>query len=275
MKILCPIDFSGASMNAIEYASKFAQRTNASITLLHVQNIPMSDGVNYISGGINESVVEIDNSAKQMEKICSHLTAIFKVPCDIHSDASVTKGVVKTIAEESAEYDLTIIGTNGADNLSEFYLGSHSFRVAKSESGPVLIVPEECEYRDMLNIAFASDCHIGDTLLLQQLKQFTDVFNPRIRVVHISEKDTALSREVYRSFCSLTEDALNYDQGITFERVIHKNEAEAIESFMNKTNADLLALYMEKRSLLYRMFHESIIKKLSVYASFPILVFHR
>ena len=275
MKILCPTDFSSASMNAVEYAGKFAQRMNASITLLHVQEIPIGEGVNYFSGEVHESVSEINKAADLMEALCTRLTDEFKIPCSFNSIASVTTGITKSIADEAIEYDLTIIGTNGADNLSQYYLGSHSFRVAKKESGPVIIVPEECEFRDILNVAFASDCHIGDNIILKQLKNITDVFNPRVRVVHISEKDTALSREVYKSFCNLTEDSLNYDQQITFERIIHENKAAAIENFVNKTQADLLALYMEPHSILYRMFHESIIKKLTSYVSFPILVFHK
>ena len=243
--------------------------------LLHVQSIPVGEGVNYFAGGPHESVSEINKAAIQMENICTRLTADFKVPCNFNSTAAVTKGITKTIAEEAAGYDLTIIGSNGADNLSQYFLGSHSFRVAKKETGPVLIVPEEYAYRDILNVAFASDCHIGDTVLLQQLKRLTDVFNPQVRVLHISEKDTALSREVYKSFCNLTEEVLNYDQRITFERIIHENKTDAIEGFMNKTQADLLALYMEQHSLLYRFFHESIIKKITSNASFPILVFQK
>ncbi len=275
MKILCPTDFSSASINAVEYAARFAQKMNASLTLLHVQPVYVSEGVSYFSGGDRESIVELKQAADQLKDICANITAVFKVACDFENIPAVTQGIEKTISLESVKYDLTIIGTNGADKMSEFYFGSHSYRIAKKESGPVLIVPEECEYHDILNVAFASDCHIGDTLLLDQLKKLTDAFNPQVRVVHISEKDTALSREVYKTFCNLTEETLNYEGRITFERIIHDNKAEAIENFMTKTNADLLALYMEKHCFLHNVFHENIIKKLTSYASFPILVFHK
>ena len=275
MKILCPTDFSAASLNAIEYAAQFAQATKSSLMLLHVQPVTVSEGVNYFSGGEHIALVEMNASEKKMKEICSRYQSAYQVQCDFESIAAGSNGIEKAVADESAKFDLTIIGTNGADTLSQFYFGSHSFRVAKKQSGPVLIIPEECGYRQILNVAFASDCHLGDTVLLKQLKNFTDTFNPQIRVVHISEKDSALSREVYKSFCNLTEEVLNYDQRITFERIIHENKAAAIENFVNRTQADVLALYMEDHSLPYRIFHKSIVKKLTSYVSFPILVFHK
>jgi nucleotide-binding universal stress UspA family protein len=275
MKILCPTDFSSASVNAVEYAAKYAQQTGATLTLMHVQPVYMSEGVSYFSGGDRESITELKQAADQLKDICESITSVFNVPCSFENVPSVSHGIEKTISIESEKYDLTIIGTNGADKMSEFYFGSHSFRIAKKESGPVLIVPEECAFNGIQNVAFASDCHIGDTMLLKQLKNLTDAFKPMVRVVHISEKDTDLSREVYKAFCSLTEETLNYEDNITFERIIHDNKTDAIESFVNKTHADLLALYMEKHCLLHNVFHESIVKKLTSYASFPILVFHK
>ena len=274
MKILCPTDFSPASINAIEYAANFAKFTKSSMTLLHVVPVMVSTSEGHVSGG-PDSRDEFDEAGSQLKAYCEKVASEYAVPCNYESIASVIKGVERTISEESPRYDITIIGTNGADNLSQFYLGSHSFRVAKHQTGPMIIVPEDCVFREIVNVAFASDCHIGDTLLLEQLKRLTDNFKPRVRVVHVSEKDTALSREVYKAFCSLVEETLNYDQQIIFERIIHANKSEAIEDFMKKTNADLLALYMEEHCLLYNVFHKSIVKKLTSYVSFPILVFHK
>lgn len=275
MKILCPTDFSSTSTNAIEYAAKYAKQTGASLTLLHVQPVYVSEGVNYFSGGDRVSMTEFKDAADQLGDICANVTSVFNVPCSFENVTTVSEGVEKTISDESGNYDLTIIGTNGADKMSQFYFGSHSYRIAKKEAGPVMIVPEGCEFNGILNLAFASDCHIGDSILLEQLKKFTDAFNPQVRAVYVSEKDTALSREVYEAFCTLTAETLNYEGNITFERIIHENKAEAIENFVNKTHADLLALYMEKHSFIYNLFHESIVKKLTSYASFPILVFHK
>lgn len=275
MKILCPTDFSSASVNAVEYAAKYAQQTGATLTLLHVQPVYVSEGVSYFSGGDRELNTELKESDAQLGDICKNVNSVFKVPCFYVNVPAVSQGIDKTISGESDNYDLTIIGTNGADKMSEFYFGSRSFRIAKKERGPVLIVPEEYAFNGIQNVAFASDCHIGDTMQLNQLKGLTDAFKPFVRAVHISEKDSALSREVYKAFCSLTEETLNYEDNITFERIIHDNKAEAIEKFVSKTHADLLALYMEKHSFIYSLFHESIVKKLTSYVSFPILVFHQ
>ena len=73
----------------------------------------------------------------------------------------------------------------------------------------------------------------------------------------------------------MTGETLKYDKEINFNRVISENEADSIETFMTKTEADLLAVYFEEHGFLYRMFHESLIKKLTSYANFPVLILHK
>ena len=274
-KILCPTDFSAASNNAIEYAARMAQKMSATLTLLHIQPLYMGEGVSLFAGAERESLAEARESSRMMDDICLNVNKTFKVSCTHEIIPSMLGSVENAIAEESANFDLTILGTNGADNLGQLYFGTHSFKVAKKETGPVIIVPENCAYREIINLAFASDYKEGAGLSLEQLKLFTDAFAPNVRVFHISESDTEQSRALFRSFSNLTEDALNQEEQITFERIIHKNEADAIESVMNKAQVDLLALLLEKHGFFYRFFHENMIKKLTSIASFPILLFHK
>lgn len=273
-KILCPTDFSGVSSNAIEFAAKLAQRTNSTLTLVHVQPVAIGEGINLFAGGDRESVAEAKLATKQLEDICLELNRTFKISCTHEIIASSLESFENVIAAESPKYDLTVIGTNGADTINQFYFGSHSYRVAKKETGCVIIVPENCSFSGIENLAFASDCTNPEQMGFRQLKVFTDLFNPELRVLYISEKDNPEAKSIYSTFCNLVGEALNYENNIVFERIIFENEAEAIGKFMEKTNAEILALYMEDRSLLFKTFHEDVIKKLTSYADFPILIFH-
>jgi len=274
MKILCPTDFSVAAANGIEYAAKLAQKMGATLMLLNVQRLYMAEVVSLFSGGEPESVREARVADKMLEDVCQEINKMFKVSCS-HEIIPALSFYEKAIADEAGKYNLTVIGTNGADNAYEFYFGSNSFRVARNTLSPVLIVPEECGFKEITNVVFASDYNAGDELLLQQLKEFTVAFTPQLHVLHVSRKDTEVSKEVYRSFCNLTEEALDYDRKIEFKRIIAEDAAEAIESYLRETHADLLATYFQPHGFLYRMFHQNLIKKITSNADFPMLIFHK
>jgi len=274
MKILCPTDFSSAATNGIEYAAKLAQKMNATLMLLNVQRLYLAEGVNLFAGGEPESVTEAKVADKMLEDVSRDINKSFKVSCS-HEIIPTMSFYEKAIADEAGKYNLTVIGTNGADGAYEFYFGSNSFRVARNTLSPVLIVPEECEFKEITNVVFASDYNTGDELLLQQLKEFTIAFAPQLHVLHISNKNTEVSKEVYRSFCNLTEEALDYDRKIEFKRIVAEDAADAIDDYMHQTNADILATYFQPHGILYRMFHQNLIKKITSNADFPMLIFHK
>src|ERR1035437_6060072 len=210
MRILCPTDFSSAATNGIEYAAKLSQKMNASLVLLNVQRLYYHEGITMFAGGEFESVHEAKISSKMLDDICNDINKMFKVSCS-HQVISTMGRYANAIADEANEYNLTVIGTNGVDNTYEFYFGSHSFHVAKNTYSPTLIVPLKCSYKEINNVVFASDYNKGEDLLLQQLKEFTGTFKPKLHVLHISKKDSEVGKEIFHSFRNLTEEALNYD----------------------------------------------------------------
>jgi len=273
MKILCPTDFSSAANNSIEYAAKLAQKTNATLTLLNVQKLYLHEGVSLFSGGELESVQEARTASKSLEEICIDINKSFNVSCN-HEIIPSMSSYESVISREAEKYNLTVIGTNGADNTFEFYFGSNSFRVAKNTNSPVLIVPDGCSFKEISNVVFASDYNKGDELVLNQLKEFTKFFSTQINIIHISKADSDLGKQVYRSFCNLIEESFNLENNIHFKRIFSDDPAEAIERFTNETNSDLLAIYFHPHNILYRMFHENLIKKITSRAEFPMLIFH-
>ncbi len=274
MKILCPTDFSPAALNGIEYAARLAQKTKSSLTFLHIQKIHIHEGVSLFSGGEIESVKESKVAAKTLKDICADIKKTFNLDCTYEIIPAV--GLIENIISTEAEkFDLTVIGTNGADSAYEYYFGSHSFRIARGTNTPVLIVPDDCTFKEITNVVFASDYNKDDELYLKQLKDFADIFKTHINVIHISKNDTELGKQVYKSFCNLLEETFGYDNRMHFKRIISEEPADAIEQFTHQTNSELLAIYFHPHSLLYRLFHENLIKKITSRADFPMLVFHQ
>lgn len=273
-KILCPINFSIASNNAIEYASKFAQTINAKLTLFNVQHINMSEGVSLFSFEERQSVHDAKVSADRMQDYCTSIKNLFGIEVDFEILPTMV-AFEKIIADQSTRFDLIIIGTNGADDLFQFYFGSHSFKVATNATVPVLIIPEQCAFSPLSTITFVSDYIYGDELLLKQLKDFLNDFKLRLQVIHISQKDTPESAEVFQTFCNcISEVFKEVANSISFERIINTDETDAINNITSNVETDLIAMSFKKHGFLYNLFHKDIVRQLSTTENYPALIFN-
>jgi nucleotide-binding universal stress UspA family protein len=272
-RILCPIDFSIAARNAAEYAANLAQVMNASLRLFHVQPIYIGDGVSLFSGGDQASVLESAIAQSKIQTIASDLSKVFKIECQAEV-VSTIEGFSKAFAESVNEQDLVVTGTNGASNLFEFYFGTHSYRVSRKVSVPVVIVPEEFKYAPVSKIVFASDYDSGDSLFIKQLENILQMTKSQLEVIHVSTKDTVLNAELYRTFVSYTEDTLSNPGNVKFQRIISDQPDDAVEKYAVESGADMIAVQSRDHSIAYRLFHQNLIKSLAEISRLPVLIFH-
>lgn len=271
-KILCPTDFSPSSLNAIEYASNFSQKFDASLVLLNVQKIHISDGISFFALKEAPSHKEANLSAASLNEMCITITDTYKISCGYEIIPTISSFEEKVISE-SDKFNVMVIGTNGADSLYQFFFGSHSFRIAKKTVCPVLIVPENCPYRNITKILFVSDYSKGDEFTLNQIKLLTEVYNAQLHVVHISRKDTDESREAFESFRNIIDMELKRIN-VSFERIIETKVADGIDNYIHKSNADLIGFNMKEHGFFYRAFHMNIIEKLTATAELPLIIYH-
>lgn len=136
-KILCPVDFSDASRNALRYANEFAKAMNAKITALHViQPQPIAADINvpYIP-----PEAEMEQSAK------AELDALVK---EIVSQGVLVEQVIAyglpaeaiNAQAEKEDADVIILGTHGRTGLSRLLMGSTAESVMRKAVRPVLVV---------------------------------------------------------------------------------------------------------------------------------------
>ncbi|MCP5004297.1 MAG: universal stress protein [Planctomycetes bacterium] len=137
-KILCPIDHSDCSKEALKYAVSFALREESVLYLLHVIDIRSFD----------ENLDTITRQMPDDESICQLREKLLEcVPEEIRSDmqteAIVVQGVpfveIISVAKEK-EVDMLVIGTHGRTGIAHMMLGSVSEKVVRKASCPVLTV---------------------------------------------------------------------------------------------------------------------------------------
>ena len=136
-KILVPLDFSPASMEALDYAVWLAKQFRAAIHLVHVYP---PDEASAPGGGHL-----LFQSAEAIERLNEELTGIHRkyVPTFRPENCHVRGGrpyeeIVRLASEIDA--DLIVLATRGHSGLKRLLLGSTAERVVRSAPCPVLVV---------------------------------------------------------------------------------------------------------------------------------------
>jgi nucleotide-binding universal stress UspA family protein len=136
-KILVPLDFSSASMKALDYAVSLAKQFHAAIHLVHVYP---PDEASSVSGAGHL----LFQSAEVIERLNEELTGIHRqhVPAFRPENCHVRGGrpyqEIVSLARE-IDADLIALSTRGHSGLKHLLLGSTAERVVRSARCPVLV----------------------------------------------------------------------------------------------------------------------------------------
>ena len=270
-KILCPTDFSDAAQNAIAYAGKLAQMTGAQLTLFNVQALSDLMPQELIADG--GTVVRPISESLESQSL--EVSRIFRVSCYAEWQPSSTS-LAKTITDKAADYDLIVMGTNGADDIYQFLTGSNAYKASVKSAVPVLLVPEGCLYSQIKTIAYAFDYLRARKLPMGQLRPLVKSLKCSLSILQVMEE--AYSTEVEEELKELQFIAKIFyaeDIQLTFDTIRSYEIAESIHSYVLRTQPDMLALCAVHRNLLERLFHNSLIKNISAISTYPVFIFHQ
>ncbi len=137
-KILCPIDHSDCSKEALKYAVSLAMKDEAQLYLLHIIDIR----------SCNESLDTMSVQIPDKETLEQLRTKLLDcIPEEIRDDMNVEAIVIQGVpfaeiistAREN-EIDMIVIGSHGRTGLAHMMLGSVSEKVVRKAPCPVLTV---------------------------------------------------------------------------------------------------------------------------------------
>ncbi|WHZ21889.1 MAG: Universal stress protein family [Nitrospira sp.] len=136
-RIVVPIDLSGCSLDALEYAARFTERIGASLTVLHAME-PIAYGLDF-------SLSHAKERRRQREYLEDRLTVLttFLTAHGIRAEHVLKPGlpadsIVSYVTEQG--FDLMIMGTHGRRGLSHILLGSIAGAMLRHAPCPVLTV---------------------------------------------------------------------------------------------------------------------------------------
>lgn len=136
-RMLVPVDFSDCSLDALEYGALIAQRSNASLKLLHVLE-PVSYGLDFTFPQVAKRERDRTELTGRLSNLVSTLTS-----AGISSDFAISGGLPADSildATRAQSVDVIVMGTHGRRGLSHVLFGSVAESVLRRSSCPVLTV---------------------------------------------------------------------------------------------------------------------------------------
>jgi nucleotide-binding universal stress UspA family protein len=270
-KILCPTDLSDAAHSAIAYAGKLSKATGCSLTLLHVKSV-FDLTLAGITGSNAHSAAGITD---QLEEQCREISKTFKISCNAEVVSKLSK-LSSVINEVAKGYDLIVMGSNGADDLYQVFGGSNTYNAIVKSDTPLLLIPEGYTYCEIKTMVYAYDYLHERKLPLVRLVPFIKALNSKLTVLQVMEE--AYSKEAEEDLEELQFIIKTlYDEDLHYEyKTIRSSEvARSIDSYILRTQPDVLVLCSVHKNPIGSIFHKSVIKNISALSKYPVYVFHQ
>lgn len=283
-KILVPTDFSSESINGLAMAVGIAQKTGATIHLLHVIDIPTPKDFNEVeitnldlANGKNLHEPEKVYLMKLLKETKSKIDALkkdFDGKVNINAHVSFDR-ITHQINQFAEKYQINLIvmGSKGTSENEGLLLGSNAEKVIRTAKVPVLTVKQAVSEVNLQHICFASDFKDVPKIAINLLSLFQELYDATIHLVKIITPSTfelsSVTRQMIKRFaesCLLENYTINFYNYYT--------EYEGILSFAEEMNVDLISMTTQGNTGFMRMLTGSIAEDVANHADLPVLTFN-
>lgn len=271
--ILLPTDFSDNSWNATVYALKLFADMECTFYFLNSTVIKVSTLSNLSNKLLKTMQEEAMKELLELKDLAETSNPNDNHDFQVILSSKDLKEAIKTTINEW-DIDLIIMGTKGATGAKEFFFGSNTVHIIKSiKKCPMLIVPEEFDFEKPVQIAFPTDFNrFYDNKELKPLKQLADLYNSKIRILHINEEEELNDIQEY-NLMMLQGYLKDYEYSLHSMPKYAKKTIE-INDFIEELDINILAMVKYKHSLIEKIINEPVIKKIGFHPIVPFLVIH-
>jgi nucleotide-binding universal stress UspA family protein len=275
-KILLPIDFSKTSENAFVYALELAKVFHAELVLLHTYEIPIMDSqVAPINFATIYKAIELTNfehfrdELPKLHSIAEDRNLGHIVMNHILMDGDLVFSIKKVVKQE--KIDFVVMGTKGTtDSWLDSLAGTNTGSIIRDVSIPVLSVPAASKLDKIETIAFTTRFREKDIEALTKTLAFAKSVGAKVKCLYIKTKTSDVTEEIIKRWKANFVEAENLE----FFIIPNDDVKEAIESFLENQNIDMLAMATYKRNFFAKLFMSTTTQKLSYYLKTPILALH-
>jgi len=276
-KILIPTDFSKNAKDALNYALKFIEN---SMVELHLLNVITPITTSIVDGSnIGTTIIEAHEKQanESMENLKKEAESFLKkndynhVKILTHISIGEVILTIPTMAKE-LEIDLIIMGTQGKNHsFLEKIMGTISTYMTQHSPCPVLLVPQNYNYKKIDNLIFATDLNTGDPYELSRAIKLITPHNPVVRCVYVRKEFEDKFDKTIEGFAKYFVD---HSPSIrtTFNIEIGEHPAEIVGEQAEIYDAELIVMHKSRKNFLQRLFKKNHTKAFINKLNLPILI---
>ena len=271
-KILFPTDFSDVTQKAFVYALDLANQLNASITTLHAYQKPdVGDFV--MPASLSEFYDGLDWN--EFENYQQAIPALRKVATEHNcghiriNHAMVEGETTTTIANvaRTENYDLIVMGTEGASVLKEIFVGTHAGEVMEQASCPVIVIPEKAAFDGRIDkIGVTIDFSTDDNKVINNVLVLANALKAQVEVIHVDTTHTGMITKQIQAF----KEAYAHHDELTFVEIEGSDVVETVANYAENNAIDILAMVTHERNFIQELFSFSHAKKMTYQQKIPV-----
>ncbi|MCK5401428.1 MAG: universal stress protein [Flavobacteriaceae bacterium] len=272
-KILIPTDFSENAMNAIKYALELFKYEISEFYFMHAYEDEVYNNDALLTRETFDNVLSIvsKNSQNNLEDTLKQVKEISPNPRHSYNIISSNSSLIDEadIIVDEKNIDIIIMGTKGETDDRKLTFGSHTLQVLKYVQCPVLSIPVNYKYTQPKHILFPTNYLIPYKRRdLKLLCKMAASYRAIIDMLYISRSvKLSIRQEDNKQFI---KDAFRENE-TNFNIVNNKNFIEAINTYIEENNIDMLVMVNTRHSFLENILFQSAVDKLSLNIRIPFL----
>lgn len=275
--ILFPTDFSKNAVHAALYAGMIARGINAQLILLNVYSIPMA--TEYQIPYDVDGFLKISSEAAE-EKLQQFARELIK-------DTGISSNKVKEITEygqtadtivkiaQSEKVDFIMMGTKGASNILDKWLGTNTQNVIESADCPVWVIPENAPLDYPKVFMYAADFKEDDLLVTHKVLEIAKPLGATCQVIHIHDYYESISKVTVKAKISELKHEFEDEDDVTINSINRQEVYEGLKTYVRTHKPDVLALGVHHKSFLSKIFEKSISEYFVQIGDVPLLTFRK
>lgn len=276
-KILVPIDFSDTSLAALKYAGSIAQKSGASIFVLHViQGYASNTGLE-ITEDINKELVQtVRLKVNEITSGLPILQGLSIVPMVCHGKIHE---VIQRAADEK-DAKLIVMGTRGeiptiTKDFKKYVLGTNAFRTVEISNVPVITLRKELKREEIKTIVLPLD--LADDSTTQKVllaRDLAEAFHAEIHVLAVTEDmehDITITNKLNDTLNNVSSVFMR--DGFKVVTVVFRSNdiPHDLMDYANKVKADMMVIMVRKGHRMEEFFLRSDQRIIITQSKTPVL----
>ncbi|WP_435353096.1 universal stress protein [Emticicia sp. SJ17W-69] len=276
--ILFPTDFSNNALHASQYAGMLARRYDAKVILLNIyeMTVPVVSEFQMTYDTDNMIVQRGKDAEQNLQFFTDKFIINTNLPPEQISQM-VEYGLVSDVIidiSKKMNVDLIVMGTKGASNTIDRWLGTNAENVMEAAQCPVWIVPENTLLTLPQTIMYAADFKEDEVTATYKVLSMAQPLGATCKVIHIHDYfELNVEQTVEQTVAELKDEFQNFD--ISFKNLNREEIVKGLETYIEKHKPDVLALAVYEKSFFSKLFNSHITQHFIQEAKLPMLFFKK